>query len=62
MFSYVAPRQHSGGLMYSTSRMLRVLMVRNLLAFRKIIRRRRVFDVEAYKRFGATDKMAKEIR
>ena len=40
--------------MYSTSRMLRVLMVRNLLAFRKIIRRR-VFDVEAYKRFGATD-------
>lgn len=47
--------------MYSTSRMLRVLMVRNLLAFRKIIRRRRVFDVEAYKRFGATDQMARDI-
>ena len=41
--------------MYSTSLMLRVLMVRNLLAFRKIIRKRRVFDVEAFKRFGATD-------
>jgi hypothetical protein len=41
--------------------MLRVLMVRNLLAFRKIIRRRRVFDMEAYKRFGATDQLARDI-
>lgn len=47
--------------MYSTSRMLRVLMVRNLIAFRKIIRRRRVFDMEAYKRFGATDQLARDI-
>jgi hypothetical protein len=47
--------------MYSTSRMMRVLMVRNLLAFRKIIRRRRVFDMEAYKRFGATDQLARDI-
>jgi hypothetical protein len=61
VFAYVAPRKYSGGVMYSTSRMLRVLMVRNLLAFRKIIRRRRVFDVEAYKRFGATDKIARDI-
>lgn len=62
IFAYAYDLKKSGPMMFGTNRMLRVLMIRNLKAFSRIIRKKRIFDDFALEKFGVINKTADTIK